>query len=1016
MRTIFLLCAVLPLWVGWGMAATSNHVTQYGITWQFDHSYTVGQFANGDWWVLGPVTITTITPDYRTRDFWDFTAAQAKGVVFKKINGWQVNPVASDPQGFDGTLYEFDSTVVPGLPYLAQPGASIVKAVSDTNPATMDTRYQPDTRMQGVNNLLTAAVLTVVGAVPPDSGRTVFRPPYVGTDKPYYSTNNLHTELLPSLAPVTNTPTLAWVEEQFRRVQLNHKLGVIGALLRPAENMASPYQPTNAVRNDKGTLRLLLNDPLAQKMPALIYYVQYGIDIHYFAQGDPDWPGEGYGVEPGHKLPWVFAAVLLDDPAMKHMAGDTTRLKNDNKSIAFTSKGNVVWGDAETFTWAMSAQEASYWGYIIDPPTYNGANATDPYGYIDHSMTSEKMCDGYQVCCLSQPLKGGALTALLVPGMQAAWNHPAFFNYIDRWVHHGLLAQPDPCAPAEGIWQGGPQNGQRCTMAADLPGDTPKCIVDSTKYGVTYGPDPDRPGDCIRDTDPSDGIGRFPSRDGYSPDGGGVATYQDHNYRSSFVDYMWAAYRAGVPLANPRISPNGGAFSGVVDVTVVPDVSAWNPTLRYTIDGTDPTTSSPVYSGPVRLTASSTVKARAYFGSYAPSAVAQAAFVINADAQGPVITGIRTNSDSLRVVVVFNELLDTITAGQAANYTLNKGLTVLAAVISADQRTVILTTSAMQVDTMYTLTVNTVTDLSHNAIAVNTQKIFTFTGFDPAVGLGAYWSFNLDQGATATDHTGNGYNGTVAGAVWSPGYLGQGLKFTAVDTVKFPMERTGEHFGIPAAGACTYAFWVKVTGHTAAADDIISRAATGGPISIRTTSDRRIQTYFTRSSTPSILSSTAVLNDSLWYHVAVTYQRSDSSRVLYINGVRDEGGSNKIVASLNFPNMSITRFGGFNGVLDEVRIYPRALTARQIGYLYADSTDDVTALNDRPGKIAVDAQPCLLPNPAYNLKILRANSSLYRLYSLSGRPVAINAVNTSGVYLLEIVSRRQVQKIVLLNK
>jgi len=43
-----------------GFAATS--VSQFGITWTFDRDYTVGQFANGDWWVVGPVTITKIEP------------------------------------------------------------------------------------------------------------------------------------------------------------------------------------------------------------------------------------------------------------------------------------------------------------------------------------------------------------------------------------------------------------------------------------------------------------------------------------------------------------------------------------------------------------------------------------------------------------------------------------------------------------------------------------------------------------------------------------------------------------------------------------------------------------------------------------------------------------------------------------------------------------------------------------------------------------------------------------------
>jgi hypothetical protein len=31
---------------------------------------------------------------------------------------------------------------------------------------------------------------------------------------------------------------------------------------------------------------------------------------------------------------------------------------------------------------------------------------------------------------------------------------------------------------------------------------------------VKYGPDPAKPGDCIRDADPSDGIGRYPQLHG----------------------------------------------------------------------------------------------------------------------------------------------------------------------------------------------------------------------------------------------------------------------------------------------------------------------------------------------------------------------------------------------------------------------------------------------------------------------------------------------------------------------
>ena len=39
-----------------------QQLTQYGITWTFDRPVQAGQFINGDWWVIGPVTVTSITP------------------------------------------------------------------------------------------------------------------------------------------------------------------------------------------------------------------------------------------------------------------------------------------------------------------------------------------------------------------------------------------------------------------------------------------------------------------------------------------------------------------------------------------------------------------------------------------------------------------------------------------------------------------------------------------------------------------------------------------------------------------------------------------------------------------------------------------------------------------------------------------------------------------------------------------------------------------------------------------
>lgn len=80
-------------------------------------------------------------------------------------------------------------------------------------------------------------------------------------------------------------------------------------------------------------------------------------------------------------------------------------------------------------------------------------------------------------------------------------------------------------------------------------------------------------------------------------------------------------------VATPTITPNGGTFTGSVDVTLA--CATASATVRYTTNGTDPTSSSTAYSSPFTLTSSATVKARAFRSGYNDSAVAPASFTIN---------------------------------------------------------------------------------------------------------------------------------------------------------------------------------------------------------------------------------------------------------------------------------------------------------------------------------------------------------------------------------------------------
>jgi hypothetical protein len=75
----------------------------------------------------------------------------------------------------------------------------------------------------------------------------------------------------------------------------------------------------------------------------------------------------------------------------------------------------------------------------------------------------------------------------------------------------------------------------------------------------------------------------------------------------------------------PAIAPAGGAFTNSTVVSI--SEATPNSTIHYTLDGTVPTTNSPVYTGPFELNNSASVQAIAAQTGTPNSAVATASFV-----------------------------------------------------------------------------------------------------------------------------------------------------------------------------------------------------------------------------------------------------------------------------------------------------------------------------------------------------------------------------------------------------
>jgi len=452
---LILVLLVLPI----AYAATS--IEQYGITWQFDDDYQTGQFANGDYWVLGPVTITQITPD-ATSEFHDLgggictgfsagvsacseaCAAQYPGLIpncdgpdrdgncicAAGTNGWESNPIVEGPQAFQSGCSggSYDPRLMPNLPYTAQGGESLVKTI----PSGMERPC-----------IQTASVLTVVDEIPPGNGAEVFRPPYAGTEKPYYYVSDIRLELPPSLGQVEDAKGQEWVRNRYQKVQLDHKEGVLGRSLHPAGHMPD-YGGDIGRDNGDAVLQLFLDDPIEDKMQGLVNFIQYGIDLHYMYRLGHRW-GAGGGHRPGQLLPLAFAAVMLDDPQMK---SDMKTIEEDG------------WLHEQATLWWSENQQRALWGYYqnTDEEDYwnrlrtenSGAKSMrDIYDYIDGGYAPGQL---YQACCTSLPWRGEALAFNIMPELKGVWNDSTFFEYVDRWVNEGTITQPDPCAP---VSQGG---------------------------------------------------------------------------------------------------------------------------------------------------------------------------------------------------------------------------------------------------------------------------------------------------------------------------------------------------------------------------------------------------------------------------------------------------------------------------------------------------------------------------------------------------------------------------------
>ena len=167
------------------------------------------------------------------------------------------------------------------------------------------------------------------------------------------------------------------------------------------------------------SLVLMCDFPPEHKERLLVNFVQYGIDLLGIVRaGHPGWPAHG-GHGSGRKWPILFAGIMLGDREIQSFQAKYPQTRFGEDMQTMHGKG---WNGAK-------ALYAGHMG-VQGSKTEKGWGA---YEHLPPSKWESMIGENYRRCCTSNAWVAQALAARIMHA-EKIWNHPAFFDYVDRWM------------------------------------------------------------------------------------------------------------------------------------------------------------------------------------------------------------------------------------------------------------------------------------------------------------------------------------------------------------------------------------------------------------------------------------------------------------------------------------------------------------------------------------------------------------------------------------------------------
>ena len=430
---IFLSFFILP-----NISEAATSVSQYGITWTFDKNYTVGQFINGDYWVLDPgdgVKVVDISPGYTTHP----TTGRA-------MNGSMINP-ATALQGYDGFMsYSADKNVGIGItqinPLILSGDKSLVSTISNDSCGDLGGGNH-------VSYVKTAAVLTSLVNIPSEGS---FRPGISAETKTLHNFNDIDFSKLKSLpSPITKIDINIYAG-YFQMVWLDHNGGWTTRYMHPSDSgLGNYYFPLTF-----STVALMLHlDYSNQEKEALLRnFIQFGIDIYsYIESGAKGWGPDG-GHSNGRKWPILFAGLMLDYAPMKNIgqkSGDYLYFEDYGPGNIPPDYIHFGGEDGQTFyveqldvditnspSWNPDVRSAPNYPYtelMLGMPEWGIRHSTSP------AQSDSAWNANYRTIMSGPSSWAGTSVAARIMNAKELWNNNAHFDYVDRYM---AISKGDP--------------------------------------------------------------------------------------------------------------------------------------------------------------------------------------------------------------------------------------------------------------------------------------------------------------------------------------------------------------------------------------------------------------------------------------------------------------------------------------------------------------------------------------------------------------------------------------------